>query len=106
MYTVPPGSLIKHQRAGDSTLLVTPPSRRLTDHLHDLIIIAYERSTNRRSKSLGLTRLEYVSGENKDGKYSMRLNALVREQDRDASVALHLTITVSEEDWLLCSQHS
>lgn len=100
MRTAPPGTLLKHQTAGRSTLVATPQSRRLMEHLHDLITIAYEHSTYRHSNSLHLTRLEYASGENSDGKFCMHFVALVKAANLDASVPLRLSITVKQEDWL------
>lgn len=98
MRTRPPGTLLKPSRPhAGITLEPTPQSRRLTEHLHDLIMITYERSTNRLGSSLSLTRLEYVYGENKDGKFSMLLNALVRDHTRDAIEPVTLTFTAELE---------
>lgn len=99
MRTAPPGSLLKSRTAGRSTLCTSPQSRRLMEHLHDLITIAYERSTNRRSNCLHLTKLEYASGENSDGKYSMHFVALVREQNLPENIPIRLHFTVSKEEW-------
>lgn len=98
MHTVPPGTLLK-QPAKYSILYASPPSRRLQEHLHDLITIAYERSTNRRPRSLTLTRLEYASGENSDGKFSMHFVALVKELEAEDTLPIRLSITVNKEEW-------
>jgi len=92
-----PGELLKSPTAGNSTLVPTPQFRRLTEHLRDLITIAYERSTRRRCKSLNLVRLEYASDENNGGRYSMHFAALVREPDHDECVPLQVSITVNTE---------
>lgn len=69
------------------------------EHLHDLITIAYERSTNRRSNSLHLSKLEYASGENSDGKFSMHFVALVKELNLPDAFPIRLVITVNREEW-------
>lgn len=97
MRTAPPGTLLKSHRASVGTLSPSPQSRRLTEHLHDLITIAFEAFTNRPSNSLTLTRLEYVSGEKNGEKYSMRFAALVREADLPAGVPILLNITAEED---------
>jgi len=93
-----PGSLLKRQTLGASTLSPTPQSRNLTEHLHDLITITYERSTNRRSSSLRLEQLQYVLGENSGGKYSMHFAGLVKEANHPEYARIKVTITVSKED--------
>lgn len=74
-------------------LIGSPALRRLTRHLHDIIRIACEASTNTPSKSLYLTRLQYVSDEKLDGKFCMHFAALVREQDRADAITINLTFT-------------
>lgn len=105
MRTAPPGSLAKPQTSAHSTLLVSPLSRRLTAHLQDLITIAYERSTNRRSNSLNLIKLEYASAVQHEGKFCMRLNALVRELDLDDTVPLTVIFTVDTQEVDPCWEH-
>jgi len=98
MRTRPPGTLLKRLPASASTLSHSPLSRKLQEHLHDLIAITYERSTNRRCNCLHLERLEYVLGENLDGKYSMHFAALVKEANHPEYVPLKVTITASKEE--------
>lgn len=105
MRTAPPGTLLKPQRPGRSTLITSVQSRRLADTLHDLIIIAYERSTNRRSSSLILVKSEYASAVQNGAKYSMRLNVLVKEADLDDTIPLTVTFTVDSEDVDPCWAH-
>jgi len=97
MRTYPPGSLLKSPTQGASTLQQSPQLRRLTDHLRDLITIAYEACTSRRGSSLDLTRLEYASGERQGEKFCMRFDALVRAQDRSEPVRLKVTIIAEPE---------
>jgi len=92
------GALLKHQPRAGITLIQTHQSRRLAAHLHDLIIIAYQRSTNRRGNSLSLEQLEYASAVESAGKYSMRLNVLVRDHDLDVTIPLTVSFTVDSED--------
>lgn len=74
-------------------LIASPPLRRLTRHLHDIIRIAFETSTNIPSKSLYLTRLQYVSDEKLDGKFCMHFAALVRDQEHGDAITINLTFT-------------
>lgn len=82
----------------DTTLVLSPTLKRLHNHLRDLIIVACETSMQAPSKSLCLTRLEYVSDEKREGKFSMHLNALVRERDRNAAIPIQLTIIAEAGD--------
>jgi len=93
-----PGELLKSPTAGSSTLEHSPQLRRLTEHLRDLITIVYERSISRRMKSLTLIRLEYVSGEDRDGKFFMHFVALVKDREAAESIPLRLTITAERDD--------
>jgi len=99
----PPGTLLKRRTYGATHLTTSPESRRLTDHLHDLIIIAYEASTTLRSDSLTLTKLEYASGGRSEGKSYMHLSVLVKDLGHAATIPLKLTITV-EPEAELCSE--
>lgn len=76
-----------------SSLQSSPALSRVHRHLRDLITVACEAYMNTPSKSLCLTRSEYVSDEKLDGKFCMHLNVLVREQDQSAGIPLSLTIT-------------
>lgn len=93
-----PGELLKRLPRSATTLTQSVQSRQLTAHLHDLIIIAYETSTNRRGSSLSLERLEYVSGAEHGGKYYMRLSVLVKEAALNETVPLTVTFTADLED--------
>jgi len=99
-----PGELLKSPRANASTLMSSPPLRRLEDNLRDLITIAYERCTNRRSNSLILARLEYVISEKQDEKCFMRFGVLVKEAEQNENVPLILTIIAETEEDASCSQ--
>jgi len=90
--------MLNHSKIDEgSTLLATPPLARLHRHVRDLITIAYERSTRIPSKSLCLTKLEYVSDEKLDGKCSMHFVAQVREAGHADAIPVSLTITAEYE---------
>lgn len=85
-------------RPGDSSTLCTSPLlRNLTDHLRDLITIAFEASCNRPSNYLALTKLEYVSDEKHADKFSMHFAARVRDHGQIGDVPLRVTFTVEED---------
>lgn len=94
MRYAPPGSLLKTPAVAGITLSPSPPLRRLEANLQELIIIAYERSTNRLGSSLSLTKLEYVCGEKRDEKYYMRFDALVQALDHPGAFPLQVNISV------------
>lgn len=77
----------------DTTLVLSPALQRAQRHLRDLITIACENYMQAPSKSLYLTRCEYVSDAKYDGKFCMHLNLLVREQGRDDAITISLNIT-------------
>lgn len=96
--TPPPGALLKTPTRAGITLIPSVQSRRLTEHLQDLIIIAYQRSTSLPGESLSLIKLDYASAVESDGRYCMRLNALVKDHDRDATIPLTVSFIVDSED--------
>lgn len=95
---VPYGALLRDRPLKGITLQSSDSYRRLTAHLQDLIICTYERSTNTPSKSLYLETLQYVSAVESAGKFSMRLNVLVKELEHGATIPLSLTFTADPED--------
>lgn len=80
--------------ADATTLYASPQLRRLTENLHDLIIISLERYTKAPGNSFVLTRLEYVSGENNDARSYMHFDAQVKELGRLGNIPLRLSIIV------------
>jgi len=81
----------------DTTLQSTPALLRLHRNLHDLIIICAEHYMKTPSKSLCLTRLQYVFDEKLDGKYCMHFDVLVRELDQKDGIPMQVTISASTE---------
>lgn len=96
--THPPGALLKTPTRAGITLVPSVQSRRLTEHLQDLIIIAYQRSTNLPGNCLSLIKSDYASAVEQDGKYCMRLNVLVKDHERDATIPLTVMFIVDSED--------
>lgn len=92
------GALLKRRPHAGITLHTNESYRRLTAHLQDLIICTYERCTSTPSKSLYLEKLEFVSAVESGGKFSMRLNVLVKELEHGAAIPLRLTFTADPED--------
>lgn len=102
MRITPPGALLKRPQHAGITLIPSVQSRRLTEHLHDLIIIAYQRSTNLPGNSLSLVRSEYVSAVENAGKFSMRLNVLVKDHDQGENIPLTVSFTVDNMEDIPC----
>lgn len=86
--------MLNHSKIDEgSTLHVSPPLQRLQRNLRDLITIACESYLGTPSRSLCLTRLEYVSDEKLEGKFCMHLRGLVREADHADAIILNLSFT-------------
>lgn len=84
---------------GDGTrLLSSPQLKRAQELLHDLIIMAYERSTKRPGKSLSLVRLQFAYDESSGEKSCMHYDILVKDHDQNELIPLHLTIGVNDFD--------
>jgi len=77
-----------------TSLLPSPPLKRLVDQLHDLIIISCERSISPPGKQLELVRFQYVSDENNDEKCSMLFDVLVKVHGQLGNIPLRLQFTV------------
>lgn len=86
--------MLNHSAIDDgSTLQSSPALSRVHRHLRDLLTVAFEASNNTPSTCLYLTRCEYAYDVKHDGKFSMHLNVLVREQGRSEGTPISLTIT-------------
>lgn len=84
-----------------TTLLPTRCLRRAQQILADLIIVAYERSTNRPGNSLSLVRFQYAYDENNEGKFCTHYDALVKDHDLNENIPLTVTIGVNsyQQNW-------
>ena len=91
-------------RAGTS-LLASPPLKRLQENLHDLIIIALEAYTQTPGNSYALTKLHYVSDEKHEGRFCMHFDGLVKDLEANVNTPLSLTFTVKIGDYE-CYPHS
>jgi len=81
------------------TLLASPPLKRLTNNLHDLITIALETYIKTRGSSFALTKLHYVSDEKHEDRFSMHFDALAKDLEQNVNTPLSLTFTVSIGDY-------
>lgn len=83
-----------------TTLLASPPLKRLQVNLSDLIIIACERYCTPGAQ-LHLSTLHYVSDEKHAGKYCMHFEGQVKAQGQLGNIPLQVSFTVrtAEEGW-------
>jgi len=82
-----------------TTLIASPPLRRLQQILQDLIIEGYERSTNRPGNSLSLQRFQYAFEEKNDVRSYTHFDVLVKDHDLNENVPLTLIIAVNAPEF-------
>lgn len=86
-----------------TTLLASPPLRRLQVNLSDILIIACERFCIPGAQ-LHLSTLHYVSDEKHADRFCMHFEGLVKEAGRIGNIPLQVSFIVRTptEDWLGC----
>lgn len=88
-----------------TSLLASPPLKRLQENLHDLIIVALEAYTKTHGNSFALTNLHYVSDEKHEGRFCMHFDGLVKDLEVNVNIPLSLTFSVKIGDYE-CYPHS
>lgn len=91
-----PHSLHEQTTSDGTTLIPSPQLRRMQHVMQDLIIAAYERCTNRPGKSLVLVGFQYAYDDENGEKCCTHYDALVRDLDRNESIALTLTFAANK----------
>jgi len=79
------------------TLRDTPQLGRLQDALHNLIIAAYEHSSNHPGKLLSLVRCQFAYEESSEDRFCMHYDVLARALGTPDIIPLRVSFAVSKE---------